>query len=301
MDVDVLSLRVFVTVARERHFGRAATHLRLSVSAVSKHLARLEAALGVVLVDRSSAGVAGLTPAGGAILVEAAAVVAAVDRLPEAPARRQSQDVVIALPAWIGEHIPAAAWPVLASLVAREAPGVRIRLRGKPFQRVEDVLSAGDADIVIDTVRRLPAGVERRQLATIARSLAVAGSDPITEDVVGAPLAESTTPLPNPELCPVCGQSWSLDDVDTQVTTGLLPGARSSADFLVAVVTGGGQDVVPSSRGADGVEQVSLVPSSVGHTPLYAVHRRNPSAAERLVLELLELLAGALVPQQTAT
>jgi len=38
----------------------------------------------------------------------------------------------------------------------------------------------------------------------------------------------------------------------------------------------------------------------VSPVPVYAVHRRHPSAPERIVLELLEILAGALLPEPTS-
>jgi len=57
------ALRVFETVARLRHFRRAAEALSLSPAAVSQHKRQLEAALGVALFERSRQG-AQLTAAG---------------------------------------------------------------------------------------------------------------------------------------------------------------------------------------------------------------------------------------------
>ncbi|HEY6055604.1 MAG TPA: LysR family transcriptional regulator [Gaiellaceae bacterium] len=56
-------LRAFAAVARERSFSRAAASLYVSQPAVSKHVAALEAELGVRLVDRGR-GEPALTPAG---------------------------------------------------------------------------------------------------------------------------------------------------------------------------------------------------------------------------------------------
>ena len=46
-------LRAFAALARQRSFSAAAAELRVSQPAVSKHIAELEAALGVKLVDRA--------------------------------------------------------------------------------------------------------------------------------------------------------------------------------------------------------------------------------------------------------
>lgn len=68
--LDLADLECFLALAELEHFGRAAERLTMSVSAVSKHCARLEQVLGLRLFDRSSRHVQ-LTTA-GAVLIEAA-------------------------------------------------------------------------------------------------------------------------------------------------------------------------------------------------------------------------------------
>lgn len=63
----IAALQAFEAVARRRSFALAATELHLTASAVSHQLARLEAQLGVRLLDRSAHGVR-LTTAGEAYL-----------------------------------------------------------------------------------------------------------------------------------------------------------------------------------------------------------------------------------------
>ncbi|MET9215071.1 MULTISPECIES: LysR family transcriptional regulator [unclassified Nocardia] len=57
MDLDLATVRAFVFVAEERHFGHAAAALGLSQQALSKRVARLESTLGVRLLDRDHQGV----------------------------------------------------------------------------------------------------------------------------------------------------------------------------------------------------------------------------------------------------
>lgn len=78
MDVDSALLRAFVTVAEELHFHRAADRLFLSQQALSKRIARLEALLGVRLLDRGHQTPA-LTTAGQRLLPEARQAVDAID------------------------------------------------------------------------------------------------------------------------------------------------------------------------------------------------------------------------------
>ena len=76
--MELRHLRVFVAVADELHFGRAAVRLHLSQPAVSCHIRQLEGELGVRLLRRSSHHVA-LTDAGGGFLEDARRLVAGAD------------------------------------------------------------------------------------------------------------------------------------------------------------------------------------------------------------------------------
>ena len=68
--MDLRSLRYFVAVAEERHFGRAAARLHMTQPPLSRAIRQLETDLGAVLLHRSPAGVT-LTAAGTALYDEA--------------------------------------------------------------------------------------------------------------------------------------------------------------------------------------------------------------------------------------
>src|SRR5260370_19870879 len=78
--VEIRQLTYFVTVAEQLSFGRAAERLHIVQPAVSQQIRRLERELGVPLFDRSSRHVR-LTAAGGRLLPDALAVLAAADRV----------------------------------------------------------------------------------------------------------------------------------------------------------------------------------------------------------------------------
>ncbi|MFD0348644.1 LysR family transcriptional regulator [Kitasatospora aburaviensis] len=79
MDLDLAQVRAFTAAAEELHFGRAAARLAISQQALSKRVARLEAALGARLLDRDAHGV-GLTPAGRRFLEPARRLLVHGDR-----------------------------------------------------------------------------------------------------------------------------------------------------------------------------------------------------------------------------
>jgi DNA-binding transcriptional LysR family regulator len=78
--MNLRSLRCFLAVAEELHFGRAAKRLALSQPPLTQHIKNLELAVGAVLFHRTKRSVR-ITDAGTALLDEARRLIAQADGL----------------------------------------------------------------------------------------------------------------------------------------------------------------------------------------------------------------------------
>ena len=79
VDLDLRLVRYFVVVADHRHFGRAATALRVAQPSLSRQIRRLEQQLGTQLLDRTPQGTR-LTEAGEVFLPAAKALLRSAAR-----------------------------------------------------------------------------------------------------------------------------------------------------------------------------------------------------------------------------
>ena len=157
--MDFQQLRLFIAVAEELHFGRAAEKLHMAQPPVTRGIQQLERELGTKLFDRSTRSVR-LTAAGQALVQPAREVLSAVQR-----ARR------VALAAGRGEvgrvtlTYAGASTHVLVGVLAREVrrhhPGIELGLYSQSFAlpalgrvlRMEMDLGLGRWDVIPADIR----------------------------------------------------------------------------------------------------------------------------------------------------
>ncbi|WP_045743676.1 LysR family transcriptional regulator [Actinoplanes rectilineatus] len=174
--LDILALRSLVAVADCGGFHRAAATLRISQSAVSQHVRRLEKVIGRPVVERQGRGAA-FTPDGQALLTESRRILAAHDDALRRLVGPERPTVTIGTT----EH----AADLILPAVTAALPGHQVRFR-------------------IDRTRRLDAAVDRGVL-DVAVHLAEASS------AEGIPVG--TLPLSwyaAPDWRPPAGRSWPL-------------------------------------------------------------------------------------------
>ncbi|MER5646177.1 LysR family transcriptional regulator [Streptosporangium sp. NPDC002524] len=138
-------LRGLVAVAEELHFGRAAARLRMTQPPLSRQIQKLEASVGVRLLERDNRRVA-LTPAGEAFLGEARRILAIAEAAPDLAQRVQS-----------GSHglirlgfTAASTFGMLGDLLnrlERRLPEVRVELTEMVTREQVAALAGGDLDL----------------------------------------------------------------------------------------------------------------------------------------------------------
>jgi DNA-binding transcriptional LysR family regulator len=127
--VELRHLRYFVTVAEERHFGRAAERLHMAQPPLSQQIRQLETELGVTLLHRTTRRVE-LTPAGEAYLVRARAVLDAVQEA-TVEARQVQAGLVGRITIGCVGSATYSLLPLLARELRAELPGIEFGFRGE--------------------------------------------------------------------------------------------------------------------------------------------------------------------------
>jgi len=148
-DMDLLRhLHYFVTVAEERHFGRAAERLHMAQPPLSQQIRRLEAELGLELLTRTTRRV-DLTPAGAAYLERARAILASVETAAD-EAHRVAAGVVGHLAIGCVGSATYSLLPALSRRLADELPGVDFSFRGEMLVADQvEALREGAIDVAL--------------------------------------------------------------------------------------------------------------------------------------------------------
>lgn len=140
--MELRTLRYFVAVAEELHFGRAAVRLQMSQPPLSRAIKQLERELGATLFDRSAAGVA-LTPAGVVLLEEARTLLEQADQLKARVRGRVSFTIGM-----LGDSTDPGATR-LAAAYRQQHPGLEVRIREADLTDPTCGLRAGLVDVAL--------------------------------------------------------------------------------------------------------------------------------------------------------
>ena len=151
MDLDLTAVESFIAVTDSRHFGRAAARLGVSTSALTKRIKRLEAAVGVALIERDTAGYAGLTPAGRRFVAFAPQLVHTARAAKTAATGAPLETLRLAVPAGVGVVAPLMpqALATLELALQHAHPDVGVESVRTAFSELTPALLGGDVDVVL--------------------------------------------------------------------------------------------------------------------------------------------------------
>jgi LysR family hydrogen peroxide-inducible transcriptional activator len=170
-------LRYFDALARLRHFGRAAEQCAVTQPALSMQISRMEAELGVVLVERRPNGIT-LTDAGGEVAARAADILSNLRALTELSARWRAP---FTTPIRLG-LIPTVAPYLLPRLLPRLRelhPALVLKIRETQTSALIADLLAADLDLLVVAMPINQPDIETLEVLSDPFLLAVPAGSPV--------------------------------------------------------------------------------------------------------------------------
>ncbi|WP_406112956.1 LysR family transcriptional regulator [Kitasatospora purpeofusca] len=183
-----VEIEVFLTLADELHFGRAAERLRLSTGRVSQVVRQLERRLGGALFERTSRSVR-ITPVGLRLAEELAPLVAGITAAVRRAAEANRGVAGELRVAFLGEGTA----PVLLRAVAlfnERHPDCRVDVREAQLANTRSSLLDGSVDVLIaafpfDGMANGPVLMTERRVLAVAAGHPLAGAASVSLEVLG--------------------------------------------------------------------------------------------------------------------
>ncbi|MEV0647437.1 LysR family transcriptional regulator [Phytomonospora sp. NPDC050363] len=253
--MELRTLRYFAAVVEELHFGRAAERLHMTQPPLSRAIKALENELGVVLLERSPAGVTP-TAAGTALYEEAREIAERVElaRARVAAAAGSATITVGSLADSVeqtGVH--------LAEAYRRRHPGVAVRIRETDFTDPTAGLAAGLVDVALTRAPFTTTGISTRVLRSDPVGVILRSDDPLAgcESLGFAELADRRWFRFPEGTDPVWRAYWTGAPDDVRRRGG--PVVRTAGECLRSVLWNGTVGLAPLGHALpDGLTAVRL-------------------------------------------
>ena len=176
--MELRDLRLFLEVAAAGSLLRAATHLAVSPSSVSKAITALERQLSTRLFERTGRGVF-LTAAGLALKPQAEAVMFAVEGIQSSLSRA---DLPVSGVVHLGIQ-PSVSWPLVADtleLLHRTYPGISLDVYEGTAHQIDEWLAVGRCDVGLLSRKPLPAHSDSEEVLRLPLFLVGRAGSPET-------------------------------------------------------------------------------------------------------------------------
>jgi DNA-binding transcriptional LysR family regulator len=294
MDLDLTTVESFIAVTDSRHFGRAADRLGVSVSALTKRIQRLEAAVGVPLIERDTGGFVGLTPAGRRFLQFAPQLMHAAQAAKTAAAGAPVETLRLAVPAGVGVVAPLMpkALATLELALQHAHPGVGIESVPTAFPELTPALLAGDVDVVLTFGPSTSRDVTSTRLSEIHRVGLVGATHPLAfKRAVDVHEFARLPMIYSPDLPDEYMQPFILADVRPLAEATLVPiNASNTAHVAQRILRGREVTVVPLALTGNLPPELQRVRLIGVPASWYHAHRRSGDDRPAL-LTAIDLMA----------
>lgn len=278
-------LQLFIAVAEELHFGRAAARVGMAQPPFSQQIRRLEADLGVPLLTRTSRRVA-LTPAGARLLEGARdLLVRRADLKAAARSVARGETGVLRL-----GFNPSSAFGLLPGIIRRfraETPGVTLQIEDREGVDMGFALAMGDLDLAIVRGPYQHAAVSCETLLLEPFMIAL----PVSHPLAAKPRLHLSSLADEPFVLFPRASAPGLHDVITGMCVGagfspnIVQEAASWSSMISLVEAGIGVIIAPASASALCPRGVAFrdLEGAAGRAELALAYPRRPlsPAAER--------------------
>jgi DNA-binding transcriptional LysR family regulator len=283
-------VRAFTVAAEELHFRRAAERLHMTQPALSQQIAKLEAALGVRLFDRSRHRVA-LTASGTAFLPHARRVVRDSERA--VAAARGAAAAPVSLAVSYTRSVEVSIMTDLLEVLDAASPQLEILWILRAEDAVAAELRAGQYDASLGRYPYAARGLRSEILFWERAALFVSRSDPLAllDEVPVSALEGRRIVISSRQLSPQRFDTLARDlaeaDVDAQLDARLNSANWASREMQGAIASGACVSIgtIAASRR---LTEVAVVPLAVSPVPLSLTTREDDDRDEtRRFVDLL--------------
>ncbi|QYY27773.1 MULTISPECIES: LysR family transcriptional regulator [Cupriavidus] len=306
----MLSLRRlehFAVLAEERSFSRAARRLNLTQPALTRSIQTLEETLELQLVDRAASGLV-LTEAGAMVLERSRRMLGDVRALQREAGRLRGFETGT-VNFGVGSFPAAAFLGSVMTRVARDYPGLVVRVETESWRRLLEKLQRDELDFVVAVTHSLPppADFQVRELPAQrmgffvrpGHPLAGLGQEAVRGQIAGFGLATTTLPpRARSELAALFGLP-SADELPVRLecdNVQVLCEVAGASDAVLFAT----HEAVRRELAAGTLAPLILEYLAPAPLPLTLVYPggRNLSGAAQLLVGLLEECAGCPVTPQ---
>lgn len=241
--LDLRLVEYFVTVAEERHFGRAAERLHIAQPSLSQQIRRLEQQLGVTLLERNSRNVH-LTAAGDVLLRDGRKILSHAQQVVRAARAAPTEQLTVG---FYGSAASVLLPHVLRAFNDRN-PAIEVAVRELLLGSIDDILD-GSVDVAFTRLPSEHTELEVEVISEEPRVVALASTHRLADrkTLTFADLRDEcfiVNPMTQHEGTP---KRWLAEQRRHGLPGRVLAHASSLQEILALVAAGPGVCLVPSA------------------------------------------------------